>query len=373
MILRKRACQRILRVNYLMLCSRTIAFHAAACFAVVIALLCPHAAPQTSANDQSSGLINAQAIIFNPATKKIYVVDPSHGAVDVIDTSSEAVHSVAVGPAPVSIAADPASGRVYVANTGNGTVTIIDGTSDQVLATVPVGAHPYSIAANPRTGMVYVSHTFSDKTTVLDGATRAVTQLVTGSIDRIAIDAVADTAWLLAYEGGNLTVVERGALRKAAAGKHAWGMALNETTHTLYVARMGTGDVIALQGTSHSIMPAGRTPCAVAVNPKSNTVFVANYADGTVTILDAGTGRVTATIPTGEHPQALAVDTMRNRVYVANTFSNTVTVIDSEQGKAVGTLPAGRAPYALAVDPGSSRLYVANETGDTNFTIVQVP
>ena len=207
--------------------------------------------------------------------------------------------------------------------------------------------------------MVYVSHTFSDKTTVLDGATHAVTQLVTGSIDLIAIDSAADTAWLLAYEGGKLTIVERGSLRKADAGKHAWGMALN--------------DVIALDGTSHSIMPAGRTPCAVAVNPKSNAIFVANYADGTVTILDGKTGRVSATIPVGEHPQALAVDALRNRAYVANTFSNTVTIIDGQRRRAVGTLPAGRAPYALAVDPGSVRLYVANEAGDSHFTIVHVP
>ena len=354
---------------------RTVTFRAAASFAVAMALLCPRAAGESPATGPSSGLINPQGIAFNPATKKVYVVDQAHGAVDVIDTIGQAVHSIPVGAAPVSIAVDSASGKAYVTNAGDGTVTILDGASNQILATVPVGAHPYSIAANALTGMVYVSHTFSDKTTVLDGATHAVTQLVTGSIDRIAIDSAANTAWLLAYEGGNITRVEgaRHALSKTEAGKHAWGMALNEVTHMLYVARMGTGDAIALDGTSHSIMPAGRTPCAVAVNPTSNAIIVANYADGTVTILDGGTGSVTATIPVGEHPQALAVDALRNLVYVANTFSNTVTIINGQQRRAVGTVPAGRAPYALAVDPGSSRLYVANEAGDSHFTVVHVP
>ena len=329
-------------------------------------------AAQNPSTDQGSGLINPHAIAFNPATRKVYVVDAAHAAVDVIDTADQSVRSVAVGAAPVSIAVDPASGRVYVANAADGTVSILDGTSNTVLATVPVGARPYSIAANPLTGMVYVSHTFSDKTTVFDGATRAVTQLVTGSIDLIAIDSVANAAYLLAYEGGNLTVLEgaRHDLNRRQAGKHAWGMALNEATHTLYVARMGTADVIALHGASSSVLPAGHTPCAVAANPRSNTVYVANYADGSVTVLDTATGRATATIPVGEHPQALAVDAQRNLVYVANTFSNTVTIIDGEHRKAVATLPAGKAPYALAVDPGSSRLYVANEAGATHFTIV---
>lgn len=347
-----------------------VALLALTSFAVTSALLCPRVAAQ-SPSDQSSGLINPQAIVFNPATKKVYLVDQAHAAVYVIDTVSQSVQSVAVGAAPVSIDVDSTSGRAYVANAADGTVTVIDGTSNKVLATVPVGARPYSIAANPLTGMVYVSHTFSDKTTVLNGATQAVTQKATGSIDLIAIDAAANTAYLLAYEGGNLTVLEgaQHALRRKEAGKHAWGMAVNEVTHTLFVARMGSGDVIALQGTSSSILPAGHTPCAVAVNPRSNTVYVANYADRSVTILDAGTGRTTATIAVGEHPQAVAVDAQRNLAYVANTFSNTVTIINGASRKAVATLPAGKAPYALAVDPGSSRLYVANEAGDSHFTI----
>jgi YVTN family beta-propeller protein len=336
-----------------------------------ISWLCPPA-PAQRARGPASGLINPQGIAFNPATRKVYVVDQGHNAVDVIDAASQAVRAVPVGAGPVSVAADSASGRAYVANSGDGTVSIIDGASDTVLVTVAVGAHPYSIAANPRTGMVYVSHTFNNRTTALDGATRGVTQLATGSIDLIAIDAAADTAYLLGYEGGTLTVVEgaRHALHKEEAGKHAWGMAVNEATHTLYVARMGTGDVIALHGASSSILPAGRTPCAVAVNPRTNAVFVANYADGSVTMLDGETGRKVADIPVGQHPQAVAVDAQRNLAYAANTLSGTVTVIDAERRRAVATLPAGSAPYALAVDPGSTRLYVANEAGDRPFTIV---
>jgi YVTN family beta-propeller protein len=348
------------------------AFIAPACVAAAMAWLGPHAAAQRPSPDPSSGLINPQGIAFNPVSRKIYVVNKAHAAVDVIDAASQALASIPVGRAPVSIAVDAASGRTYVANSGDGTLTIIDGTADKVLATVAVGPHPYSLAANQRTGTVYVSHTFSNQTTALDGTTQGVTQLATGSIDLIAIDAAADTAYLLGYEGGTLTVLEGTghAMHKQQAGPHAWGMAVNEATHRLYVARMGTGDVIALDGASSSILPAGRTPCAVAVNPRTNQVFVANYGDGSVTVLDAEAARSLATIRVGDHPQALAVDAQRNLVYVANTLSGTVTIIDAERRRAVATLPAGKAPYALAVEPGSTRLYVANEGGERPFTIV---
>jgi YVTN family beta-propeller protein len=51
-------------------------------------------------------------------------------------------------------------------------------------------------------------------------------------------------------------------------------------------------------------------------------------------------------------------------VYVANTRDGTVTVIDATTNSVVATLPAGKNPFALAVVPGSNSLYVANETDD---------
>jgi YVTN family beta-propeller protein len=330
------------------------------------------AAAQSTVPDPTSGLINPQAIVFNPANRKVYAVDRSHATVTLIDTVSQTVRSVAVGSAPVSITVDSIHSQAYVANAGDGTVSILDGTSDKLLATVAVGAHPNSIAANPRAGLVYVSHTFNNHTTVLDAATRGVTQLVTGSADLVAIDGAANTAYLLADAGGTLTVLEGAGrtLREEAAGQHAWAMAVDEATHTLYVARMGTGDVNALHGTSSSVFPAGHTPCAVAIDPRIHAVYVANYADGGVTILDQ-TGRSVATVPVGVDPQALAVAPQRGLIYVANTWSGTVTVIDAERRKPAATFRAGTAPYALAVDPGASRLYVANEAGDQGLTIVE--
>jgi YVTN family beta-propeller protein len=344
------------------------------CFAAAISWLCPPAAAQSPASDAIGGRINPQGIAFNPASRKVYAVDTAHATVHVIDAARQTVTPVAVGRAPISVAVDSTSGRAYVANDADGSVSVIDGTSDKVLATVAVGSMPYSIAANSRTGAVYVSHTYTGRTTLIDPATNGVTQLATGNADLIAVDAAANTVYLLGYEGGVLTVVEGAGptIRKQQAGPHAWGMAMNEATHTLYVARMGTGDVIALQGTSSSILPAGHTPCAVALNPDANAIYVANYGGGSVSVLDAAAGRKIADIPVGVNPQAVAVDARLNLVYVANRSSGTVTVIDAVRRKAIATLPAGKAPYALAVDPGSSKVYVANGAGERSFTIVDV-
>jgi YVTN family beta-propeller protein len=199
--------------------------------------------------DAISGLVNPGAVAYSPATGKVYTVASADNAIDIADDRISSTKRIKVGAGPVSLAADTENGRVYVANAGDGTVSVVDGKTDVVLATVPVGSHPYSIAADSHDGKVYVSRTYSDQLTILDTAMNAVTGVKTGSPDLIAVNLTSGTVYLLGYEGGDLAIFDGAThdLRKMSVGMHAWGMALNEKTGDLYVARPGEAELAVLE------------------------------------------------------------------------------------------------------------------------------
>jgi YVTN family beta-propeller protein len=62
----------------------------------------------------------------------------------------------------------------------------------------------------------------------------------------------------------------------------------------------------------------GRTPTAVVVDACTRRVFVANLGSSTVSMLDAASGTVLATIAVAPHPSALAVATTAGRVFVVS-------------------------------------------------------
>lgn|SRR5271165_913383 len=74
-------------------------------------------------------------------------------------------------------------------------------------------------------------------------------------------------------------------------------------------------------------LAAGSQPCAVAVNPVTNTVYVANYYGGDLTVIDGATNRG-ATVAAGTNPCAIGANWVTNKIYVANFNSQDVTVID---------------------------------------------
>jgi YVTN family beta-propeller protein len=73
---------------------------------------------------------------------------------------------------------------------------------------------------------------------------------------------------------------------------------------------------------------------------------------------------VVATIPVGDEPRRVAVNEKTNRIYVANTNSDTVSVIEGATNF-VGTIPVGDNPVGVAVNEKTNRIYVANLFDDT--------
>ena len=68
-----------------------------------------------------------------------------------------------------------------------------------------------------------------------------------------------------------------------------------------------------------------------------------NQGSNTVSVINATSNKVVATIPVGVHPVALTTDDT-DQMYVTNQGSNTVSVINATSNKVVATIPVGVHP-----------------------------
>jgi YVTN family beta-propeller protein len=128
-------------------------------------------------------------------------------------------------------------------------------------------------------------------------------------------------------------------------------------------------DAPTLPASGPVIIPVGSSPGAVAVNPTTDTIYVANNGSNTVSMIDGATDTVTATIAVGTSPYSVAVDPLTNTIYVANFGSRTVSVIDGATNTVTQTVGSGAGvgndPSGVAVDPRTNRLYVTNYVDGT--------
>ena len=98
-------------------------------------------------------------------------------------------------------------------------------------------------------------------------------------------------------------------------------------------------------------------------------IYVAANGSNSISVISGATNTVTATIAAGSDPDAIAVNPNTNTIYVANggEFGNgaTVSLINGDDNTVTTTVPIGPRPVAVAVDPDTNMIYVVTDQAVT--------
>jgi YVTN family beta-propeller protein len=101
----------------------------------------------------------SSSIVAHPALSQVWVVNPDHDSVSVIDTNYNGlIAEITVGDQPSTVAIAPDS-TAWVVNKKSGTISIVDGASLNVIDTITLdnASQPYGIAVSPSEDRAYVT------------------------------------------------------------------------------------------------------------------------------------------------------------------------------------------------------------------------
>src|SRR6202158_4430055 len=87
------------------------------------------------------------------------------------------------------------------------------------------------------------------------------------------------------------------------AGVHLWAIALNPVTNKIYLANAGSSNLAVIDRASNALttVKTGEIPCAVAVDSVANPVYAVNSASDNVTVIDGANNSVIARVGGGAH------------------------------------------------------------------------
>ncbi|MBC5800121.1 MAG: hypothetical protein GIX03_02205 [Candidatus Eremiobacteraeota bacterium] len=126
------------------------------------------------------------------------------------------------------------------------------------------------------------------------------------------------------------------------------------------------GALVERDAGGSSPIDAGSHPAGVAFSSDGKTLFVANWAGHTLSVVDVAAQRVRASIDVGRHPEALLLSSDGRQLYVSESDDDAVGVVDVAREKRVADVNVapflgrlfGASPSALAPSPDGKRLYV---------------
>jgi YVTN family beta-propeller protein len=157
-------------------------------------------------------------------------------------------------------------------------------------------------------------------------------------------------------------------------------LAINRTTNTIYVSNHNDNTVTLINGNTNGTLtvPIGSAPGPLAVNPTTNLIYTSLSNSNSLAVIN-GTNLQVHFISTGRNPWMTTLDSIRNRIYATDPGDATVAAVDggTEQTHVV---PVGSNPVGLAVNPATNFVYISDNTSGvvtamngSNFTTSSLP
>jgi DNA-binding beta-propeller fold protein YncE len=346
--------------------------------------------------------------LANPKTSTVYIpiqcttsscTTPEH-VMDIVNAAKcnasviagcRVVARAAAGKFPLAAALDQRTDTIYVAD-GAGTVTVVNGARCNAhvtsgcarpLATIKTGGFPVAAAFNPQTRTVYVASP-AGQVFVIDAARcNTVTtagcgepvKTITDPLGPDAIDVNAATNTVYAANGGSNGNGDTVSVINGATCNGSTGTGCGQTPPTVKV---------------------GANPFWDVVDQATDTVYVANYNDGTVSVINGAACNATVTSGCAHTPPAVTtgagasfdgIDAAVHTVFAMNQGDDTLSAINTQTCRGGATsgcpqrAPAQQAapnqgpaynpfPAAFALIPRLSSLYLVSVGGASILSVL---
>ncbi|HET6291292.1 MAG TPA: YncE family protein [Amycolatopsis sp.] len=277
-----------------------------------------------------------EAIAVNSVTGFAYLSDPSTGTIVVLDSRSGTVGDVIpVGGEPAGLAVDTVTNRIFVANPPGGTVLVIDGRANDVVSVVPAGPGASSVDIDEQANRIYAVSALTGALAVLDGVGCRLLNLVPGptrGLSSTAVDSARELVYCTSTDTDSLEVFDIGAGKFAdgiPVGKSPTGVAVHNASGTVFVANSAIHHLSVVDpGTREekATVLLRSESSSVAVHEGSNTVY-SNGGPNGIARIDGVTNLLTGDLSLGVNPGAVAIDQRTQTVYVADPLRGRVSLI----------------------------------------------
>lgn len=320
---------------------------------LVLALVACGPAAGGAASEATAPITGDVLITGNKGEDTISLID--------LDTGTEHAR-LETGRMPHEIAISPDGARAAVVAYGGSTIDVFDIASASRIERIDLtpNRRPHGLLWLPDDRLIATTEG-SDSLTIVAMADRSVTQIDTGQegSHMVAVSPDLVHAYVTNMGSGTVSVIdlaEATKLRDLPVGDTPEGLALSHDGSTLWVADRDNALLIAFDTDSFERLAeitVGNFPIRVAISPDGQTVITSNYADGSLTLVDASNHMVERTIAVSGTATAAQVTILFSAdgrtIYVAETGRDQIVAVDVETGQILQRYDAGADSDGLAV------------------------
>lgn len=306
------------------------------------------------------GGIEAELQMPSPRAVLLFVSNSGSDYITIIDRSLErVVGAVTTGNRPMGMALNAAQDQLYVVNSGSRSISVVDTAQFRLLTTflLPGGIEPADVVFIPDAfsieGTLFITNRQSNDVAVVSTATHRLLKFIpVGSYpSHIAADIDRKEVYVTNERSNDLSIinaVDGTVVANVGVNRRPSGVLVGKDR--LYVFNEGSSDISIVSPMQKKVVGtlSMMSPPRRGASGFGGRTFVASSSADTLSFLTPF-DVVTRTISVSPGPTGLAVDESRNRLYITNYGDDTVSLVDPSGEKVVKKLFVGKDPYGVVL------------------------
>lgn len=313
-------------------------------------------------------------VLYNPATRKLYVLDGEQDLLTVIDAIGDVVAAtVPVRGSQDMLACDTRQGQVYCPVNSGRSLVVIDGHGDSVRASIEIPGSVKELTYVRPHDKLYVACGDSSIAVVSCSSETVVASMPFGrSVRELRYDSTSDLvfAFLTSRHIYDLAAIDPGGdsvLWTRDVGSWSTGSLYNPTSRRFYSCV--DEELAVLDPFSDSVplcVPLPWRGSRLCLNPVENKLYI--LAFGRVYVFDCSSDSVIATVMLPfQYPHSYCFNPTNNRFLVGDYAEGIVVAIDGRTDSICWSSTEATWPLGITCDPAASRYYVTGVLGVSVF------
>jgi YVTN family beta-propeller protein len=304
--------------------------------------------------------------------ERVYVPNAAANTLHVIDPKTFKITATyPVGRVPHHVTPSWDLTKLYVTNTRGDSLTVIDPMTGKIIDDIPV-EDPYNLYFTPDGKMAVV---VAERLRRLDFRHPETWKLIKSvSVKWPGVDHLAfsrDGSYLVASceWSGRIVKVDLRRIELVAdmqLGENPIDVLRPPGQHLMFVADQGVHGVFVVDPDAWKqldFIPTGRGAHGILLSRDQKSFYVSNRLEGTISVIDIATRKVTAKWNTGGSPDMGQLSPDGKHLWISSRYHAAVRVIDTTTGKVIATIPTEVGPHGLTYFPTSKSAHSLGHNG----------
>jgi YVTN family beta-propeller protein len=267
-----------------------------------------------------------------------------------------------------------------------GSLAIVEPATRKVVGHVQTGESPHEVVASADGKLAFASNygstTPGNSISVIDLAARKERKLDLGALRRPHGLWFADGKLYFTAEVnkliGRYDPVQNQIDWLLGTGQNTTHMVLvTPDNNTIFTSNISSDSITMIeragvQNWNETVIPVGKGPEGFDLSPDGKQIWAANSRDGSVSVIDVATKRVTSTFGVQtKRSNRLKFSPDGRLVLISDLESGDLVVLERATKKELKRIKVGRNPAGILIEPDGARAYIA-VTGDDNVAVIDL-